>query len=165
MTASETSAERGAGSTKPTISIVIPAFNEAARIGDSIRKIEKFLETLPYQTDVIVVDDGSTDDTARIVRQLQFPRLRLIPNATNHGKGYAVKSGVLEATGDYVLFTDADLSAPIEELEKLFSVALGEEADVVVGSRAIDRRYIEKHQSPIREFGGICFNFVVRLLL
>jgi dolichyl-phosphate beta-glucosyltransferase len=165
MRASEASVDRVAGTQKPTISIVIPAFNEAARIGNSIRKIEKFLKTLPFQSDVIVVDDGSTDGTAQAVRQFQFPGLRLLPNATNHGKGYAVKCGVLAATGDYVLFSDADLSAPIEEMKKLLSVALEHDADVVIGSRAVDRSYIEKHQSPMREFGGIVFNMVVRLLL
>jgi glycosyltransferase involved in cell wall biosynthesis len=165
MTASEPVTERGAGRTKPTVSIVIPAFNEAARIGESIRSIETFLETFSFDADVIVVDDGSTDETSRIVHQLQFPRLRLITNRVNHGKGYAVKCGVLEATGDYVLFSDADLSAPIEELEKLMPVALEKDADVVVGSRGMDRRYIQKHQSPMREFGGIVFNFAVRLML
>jgi glycosyltransferase involved in cell wall biosynthesis len=165
MTASEPSTKRGVGCTKPTVSIVIPAFNEAARIGDSIRRIEKFLETFSFDTDVIVVDDGSMDETTRIIRELQFPRLRLISNTVNHGKGYAVKCGVLAATGDYVLFSDADLSAPIEELDKLLSVALEKDADVVVGSRAVDRRYIQKHQSSMREFGGIVFNVVVRLML
>src|SRR5262249_18250973 len=95
MTASEPSTKRGVGCTKPTVSIVVPAFNEAARIGDSIRRIERFLETFSFDTDVIVVDDGSMDETARIIRELQFPQLRLISNTVNHGKGYAVKCGVL----------------------------------------------------------------------
>ena len=123
------------------------------------------METTPYPADLIVVDDGSADGTARVVRQLQSPRLRLIPNAINHGKGYAVKQGILAATGDYVLFSDADLSAPIEELEKLLSVALAEDADVVVGSRGLDRSFIQKHQSSMRELGGIMFNYMVRLSL
>src|SRR4051794_21955814 len=86
-------------------------------------------------------------------------------NDRNHGKGYAVRQGVLAASGKYVLFTDADLSAPIEEVEKLFEVAAHAGADVVIGSRAVDRQYIEKHQSALRELGGIVFNRMVRLLL
>src|SRR5262249_49876937 len=83
----------------------------------------------------------------------------------NHGKGYAVRQGVLAASGKYVLFTDADLSAPIEELNKLLLVAQNEAADVVIGSRALDRSYIQKHQSQLRELGGTLFNLMVRLLL
>jgi glycosyltransferase involved in cell wall biosynthesis len=91
--------------------------------------------------------------------------LKLIRNDRNHGKGYTVRQGVLAATGNYVLFTDADLSAPIEELSKLIDVALNEGADIVIGSRAVDRSYIEKHQSRFRELGGIAFNFMVRSIL
>ena len=91
--------------------------------------------------------------------------MRLLRNNENHGKGHAVRQGVLAASGSYVLFTDADLSAPIEEATRLFDVAMKQEADVVIGSRAVDRGYIEKHQSPLREIGGIVFNFMVRLLL
>jgi glycosyltransferase involved in cell wall biosynthesis len=149
----------------PRVSIVVPAFNEAAHIGDSVRMIERFLGRLPYETELLVVDDGSRDETARIVESLHVPGLRLIRNSENRGKGHAVTTGVLAATGDYVLFSDADLSAPIEELEKLLSVAVAENVDVVVGSRAIDRSFIEKHQSLIREVGGIFFNRMVRLLL
>jgi glycosyltransferase involved in cell wall biosynthesis len=91
--------------------------------------------------------------------------LRLVRNETNHGKGYTVRQGVLASSGKYVLFTDADLSAPIDEASKLLDVAMKEGADVVIGSRAIDRKYIEKHQSTMREFGGVLFNFMVRMLL
>ena len=91
--------------------------------------------------------------------------MRLLQNNRNHGKGYTVRHGVLAASGQYVLFTDADLSAPIEELDKLLDVALKEHADVVIGSRAVDRKYIEKHQSRLRELGGIVFNLMVRSLL
>jgi glycosyltransferase involved in cell wall biosynthesis len=164
MPALETSQE-ASGLLKPTLSIVVPAFNEEARIGETVRRIERFIETLPYATDLIIVDDGSRDGTSRVVQQLQFPQLRLVLNPTNHGKGYAVKQGMLEATGDYVLFSDADLSAPIEELNKLLPVALAENADVVVGSRGLDRSYIEKHQSSVRELGGIFFNVLVRYSL
>jgi glycosyltransferase involved in cell wall biosynthesis len=120
---------------------------------------------LPYETEILVVDDGSTDETADIVERLGNSGLRLIRNGTNRGKGYSVKCGVLAATGDYVLFSDADLSTPIEEMANLLSAADKENADVVVGSRGLDNRYIEKHQSTVREGGGRLFNVMVRMLL
>ncbi len=169
MDAPETSVGRGfvavAEGSRPMVSIVVPAFNEAARIGDSIRKIDAYVRQSPLSFEVIIVDDGSADQTAAVVKQTNVPSVRLIRNSENHGKGYTVRQGVLAAAGDYVMFTDADLSAPIEELNKLLDVARNEGADVVIGSRALDRRYIEKHQSRGRELGGILFNAMVRLLL
>lgn len=169
MEASETSTRSGfvaiADSTQPVVSIIVPAFNEASRIGKSIRKIDSFMRRSPFSCELIVVDDGSADDTADIVSQSRTKGLKLVRNERNHGKGYTVRQGVLSATGKYVLFTDADLSAPIEELNKLIEVALNEDADVVIGSRAVDRRYIEKHQSRLRELSGITFNMMVRLIL
>jgi glycosyltransferase involved in cell wall biosynthesis len=150
---------------EPAVSIVIPAFNEAGRISESVKKIEAFARQSPLSLELIVVDDGSGDQTAEIVRGLGVKGLRFIRNEVNHGKGYAVRQGVLAASGKYVLFTDADLSAPIEELNKLLDVAVRENAEVVIGSRNVDREYIEKHQSRGREFGGIVFNLMVRLLL
>jgi glycosyltransferase involved in cell wall biosynthesis len=149
----------------PKLSIVVPAFNEATRIGDSLRRIKEFVNTVPFQTELIVVDDGSRDETSNIVTGLQFPGLRLIRDAENHGKGHAVTLGVLAAVGEYVLFSDADLSAPIEEFKKLLAAAVAENADVVIGSRGVDRSVIERHQSPAREMGGVIFNKMVRLLL
>jgi len=149
----------------PKVSIVVPAFNEAARIGDSIRKIEEFVGRLPFKTEVLVVDDGSRDDTASVASRMAFAGLRVIRNEKNHGKGFAVRLGTLEAKGDYVLFTDADLSAPIDELEKLLLTAEMQRADVVIGSRAVDRSLIKIHQSRVREVGGILFNRMVRLFL
>ena len=169
METSETSAGSGfvasSDHVQPTVSIVVPAFNESARIGDSIQKIDAFIRRSPRSFELIVVDDGSSDDTAEVVQRCRADRLRLVRNDRNHGKGYTVRQGVLAAKGKYVLFTDADLSAPIEELDKLLDVALKEGADVVIGSRAVDRSYIEKHQSSFREFSGIAFNFMVRLIL
>lgn len=149
----------------PKVSIVVPAYNEAIRIGDSIRKIEEFRIRLPFNTEVLIVDDGSRDDTSAIVQKLGFSGLRLIRNETNHGKGFAVQMGALLSTGEYVLVSDADLSAPIEELEKLLSAAEGQNAAVVIGSRAVDRSMITIHQSRVRELGGILFNRMVRLFL
>jgi dolichyl-phosphate beta-glucosyltransferase len=150
---------------QPMLSIVVPAFNEAARIGDSIKKIDEFMRRSPHSSELIVVDDGSIDNTADVVAQTQTKDLRLVRNDRNHGKGYSVKQGILAASGKYVLFTDADLSAPIDEANKLLDIAMHDGADVVIGSRAIDRSYIEKHQSRLREFGGVAFNVMVRLLL
>jgi dolichyl-phosphate beta-glucosyltransferase len=149
----------------PMVSIIVPAFNEAGRIAESIRKIDSFVRRSPLALEVIVVDDGSTDNTADIVRGINARNLKLLRNDQNHGKGYTVRQGVLAASGEYVLFTDADLSAPIEELDKLLEIAKREGVEVVIGSRAVDRRYIEKHQSPVREFGGIVFNLMVRFFL
>jgi glycosyltransferase involved in cell wall biosynthesis len=150
---------------KPMVSIVVPAFNEAGRIAESVRKIESFIHQSPLWVELIVVDDGSTDNTAEVVRSLNANGLRLLRNNENHGKGYTVRQGMLAAKGKYVLFTDADLSAPIEELNKLLDIAVREGADIVIGSRNLDRGYIEKHQSRLREFGGMVFNLMVRLLL
>jgi glycosyltransferase involved in cell wall biosynthesis len=150
---------------QPLVSIVVPAFNEAARIGDSIEKIDAFIRRSSMPMELIVVDDGSHDNTADVVKRVQSKALRLVRNPENHGKGYSVRQGVLSASGQYVLFTDADLSAPIDELNKLLEVALKERADVVIGSRALDRQYIEKHQSRYRELGGTLFNLMVRVLL
>jgi len=169
MATSETSAEAHAvaadPSTPPQVSIVVPAYNEAVRIGESVRKIEAFLKRMPWSAEVIVVDDGSHDDTSAVVSGLKVPGLRVLRNDPNRGKGFAVKRGVLDSLGEYVLFTDADLSAPIEELEKLLKAAREQRVDVVIGSRAVDRTYIEKHQSRGRELGGIVFNLMVQTIL
>ena len=169
MATSETSAESNAEAVNsvvaPRVSIVVPAFNEAARIGESLRKIEVFLGRMPWRAEVLVVDDGSQDGTAGVVESLQFRGLRLIRGDGNHGKGHSVKSGVLASAGEYVMFTDADLSAPIEELEKLLAAVEKHSADIVVGSRAVDRSLIEKHQSKGRELGGIVYNIMVQILL
>ncbi len=165
QTAADTQAAAPGGKAFPKVSIVIPAFNEAHRIGDSIRKVSQFIEASNLAMELIVVDDGSSDETAAIVRQMQIPGLRLLRNGENHGKGYSVCQGALAATGTYVLFTDADLSAPIEELTRLLDVAINDNADIVVGSRAIDRSFIQRRQSRARELGGILYNRFVRLAL
>jgi glycosyltransferase involved in cell wall biosynthesis len=144
---------------------VIPAFNEAARIGDTLAHLQRFLERFGRSYELIVVDDGSSDATASIVERSAFPGLRLLRNETNHGKGHSVRQGILASTGEFTLFSDADLSAPIEELEKLLDAAIRHDADVVIGSRALDRSLIGRHQPRFRESGGIFFNVMVRLFL
>ncbi len=147
------------------VSVVIPAFNESTRIRESLEKIEHYLDRRSFKSEVIVVDDGSSDDTAAICENTNFRNLRVIRNPRNQGKGFSVRNGVLAASGEYVLFTDADLSAPIDELDKLLAAALNENADVVIGSRGIDNTLIEKHQSTVRENGGRFFNVMVRTIL
>jgi glycosyltransferase involved in cell wall biosynthesis len=110
--------------------------------------------------ELIVVDDGSTDQTVQTVEE--YPGIRLVRNDRNHGKGFTVRHGVLVATGKYVLFTDADLSTPIEEADKLLSILQRDGADVAIGSRALQRELIGVHQPWLREMGGRFFNLLVR---
>ncbi len=147
----------------PELSIVIPAYNEERRLRETLRRIRAYLEARQPNAEVIIVDDGSRDATPAIVeaQRAAFPGLRLVSNGRNRGKGYSVRHGVLEARGRIVLFTDADLSAPIEEADKLLAVLEG--YDVAIGSRAVDRSLIEIHQSRLRELAGIIFNWLVRL--
>lgn len=148
----------------PGLSVVIPAFNEEARIGPSLARIFPYLEGRDGRWEVLVVDDGSSDRTVSTVESFGNPRVRILKNPTNRGKGYSVRRGFLEARGQWVLFTDADLSTPIEELDTLLEAAR-DGADVVIGSRAIDRSRILVHQSRFREWAGIVFNRLVRLVL
>jgi glycosyltransferase involved in cell wall biosynthesis len=150
-------------SAAPELSIVIPSYNEEARLPRGLEKIRAYVAAHHPDAEVIVVDDGSKDGTAQVVEEWQreWPALRLVPNGRNRGKGYSVRHGMLEARGRIALFTDADLSAPIDEAEKLLA-ALGD-ADVAIGSRAVDRNLIAVHQSRLREFAGIVFNRCVRL--
>ena len=149
----------------PDLSIIIPSFNEEQRLPDTLRKIAAYVRERRPDTEVIVVDDGSTDKTATVARsyQARIPLLRVLSNGTNRGKGFSVRHGSLEARGNIVLFTDADLSSPIEEGEKLLTGLATH--DVAIGSRAVDRSLIEAHQSAFRESAGIVFNRIVRIIL
>jgi dolichyl-phosphate beta-glucosyltransferase len=148
------------------LSIIIPSYNEEARLPETLRRIAEYLPTLRLRTEVLVVDDGSTDRTAAVAESFQgkLTGLRVFSNGTNRGKGYSVRHGMLEAQGDMVLFTDADLSAPIEEAEKLLT-PLNNGYDVAIGSRAMDRSLISTRQSIFRETAGIIFNKIVRMVL
>ncbi len=151
----------------PELSIVIPAYNEDKRLGRALGRLRDYFASRQMelgQIEILVVDDGSTDGTARVAREWAsaLPSLRLLSNGENRGKGYSVRRGMLEARGRIALFTDADLSSPVEESEKLLA-AIRAGNDVAIGSRALDRSLIAVHQSPFREFAGIIFNGFVRL--
>jgi dolichyl-phosphate beta-glucosyltransferase len=149
------------------LSIVIPAYNEQQRLPGALDRIITFLNAHSLRAEILVVDDGSTDDTAKIVHSYgeKYPNLRLVSNGRNRGKGFSVRHGVLEARGEIVLFTDADLSTPIEEADKLLPELLEKGYDMAIGSRAVNRKLIEVHQPPFRERAGILFNSVVRWIV
>ena len=148
-----------------SLSIVIPAYNEERRLPKTLQQVLNWLAQRQFAFhELIVVDDGSRDSTASVVREFAQSHacVRLIENPGNRGKGYAVRHGMLEAKGEWILYTDADLSSPIEEIEKLCRAAQKNGASVAIGSRAVDRRLVEKHQPWLRELSGRCFNLVMR---
>jgi dolichyl-phosphate beta-glucosyltransferase len=149
----------------PELSVIIPAYNEALRLPRTLERIAAYANQFDREVEVLVVDDGSTDGTAAVAEAFRgkIPALRVVPNGRNRGKGFSVRHGVGEAHGRIALFTDADLSAPIEEADKL--IAALEHFDVAIGSRAVNRSLITVHQSPRREFAGILFNKIVRVIL
>ncbi len=151
----------------PFLSIVIPAYNEEDRIVRTLEGTFEYLDSQSYDSEVIVVNDGSSDRTADAVREFASRtsgRLRLIENPGNKGKGYAVRNGMLQACGEIVLFYDADLATPTSEIAKVVTPIKEDRYDVVFGSRAIDRSLIGTHQSVIRENIGRAGNWIQYLL-
>jgi glycosyltransferase involved in cell wall biosynthesis len=151
----------------PHLSIVVPAFNEEMRLPRTLERLREYFSQQLGGLDgieVLIVDDGSTDGTARVAEEWsqRQPGWRLVSNGENRGKGYSVRHGMLEARGRIALFTDADLSSPIEESEKLLA-AISSGNDFAIGSRAIDRSLIAVRQARYREIAGIIFNGFVRL--
>jgi glycosyltransferase involved in cell wall biosynthesis len=150
----------------PRLSIVIPAYNESARIEAALSSVLACVASRAWDAEILVVDDGSSDDTPAIIQRWMstHPRLHLIQNPGNRGKGYSVRNGLLQSAGDIVLFTDADLSAPIEEAERLIE-AIDNGADVAIGSRWLDKQKQTIHQPIYRRFFGRCFNWVTRKVI
>jgi glycosyltransferase involved in cell wall biosynthesis len=153
-----------------SLSVVIPAYNEEKRLPATLERVSSYFAgrcdgVRLRDWEILVVDDGSRDGTSTVVDQWSRKdgHLRLIRNPGNRGKGYAVRNGMRSAQGEWRLFSDADLSAPIEEVEKLLSAALEQGADVAIGSRAVDRSLVEVHQSAFREASGRFFNRIMRL--
>ena len=152
----------------PEVSIVIPAYNESERIVAPLQTILKFISTTGKNIEVIVVDDGSSDDTAQVAKRefATAPNIRsnVIRYEKNRGKGFAVKTGLMAAAADVALFSDADLSTPIDEMSKLVDPIMQAECDVAFGSRALDRSLIGTHQPWRREQGGRVMNFIIRTM-
>ena len=150
----------------PDYSIVIPAYNESARIGQTLERVLECVHGRGWNAEVIVVNDGSKDNTAAIVEGFaaKDPIVRLISNPGNRGKGYSVRNGMLQASGDIVMFTDADLSSPMEEAELLFA-AIREGADIAIGSRWLEVKRQTLRQPFYRRFFGRCFNAVTRMIM
>jgi dolichyl-phosphate beta-glucosyltransferase len=151
----------------PPVSVVVPAFNEAIRIGDTLAVTIGYLEQESPSSEVIVVNDGSTDCTGEVIRKVSAVpssiAIRLLENFPNRGKGAAVRTGLLNATKPIAVFFDADLSTPIDELPKIVEPIARNDVDIAFGSRALDRKLIGNRQPWRREQGGRVFNLVVRV--
>jgi dolichyl-phosphate beta-glucosyltransferase len=149
----------------PELSIVIPAYNEEGRLAPTVRDTVAHLRALGRRAEVIVVDDGSLDRTSEVAHQLgaEHPEVRLIRLAANRGKGYAVRSGIVNARGDLILFADADGATPIAELARL-EAAIATGADVAIGSRALRGEDVRVRARPYRRLMGRAFHQLVRLL-
>ena len=151
---------------QPQYSIIVPAYNERARIGETLERIVEHLKQQNWNAEIVVVNDGSRDDTNEVVSQYaaEHPQIRLIQNPGNQGKGYAVRNGMLNARGQVLLFTDADLSSPISEAQKLFA-ALEKGADVAIGSRWLDPSLQFQRQSLKRQLMSRAYNLFIRAVL
>jgi dolichyl-phosphate beta-glucosyltransferase len=154
-----------------TLTVVIPAYNEEQRLPPTLDRAAEYLSSAGFsQAEIVVVDDGSSDHTVEITKaaaaRLERPglSLRVVSNPGNRGKGYSVRHGMRESQGDWVLFSDADLSAPIEELDKLWEAVATQGYDVAIGSRALDRSLIGERQPLFREVSGRVFNLAVRIV-
>jgi glycosyltransferase involved in cell wall biosynthesis len=147
-------------------SFIIPAYNESERLATSLPKVFAYIRERQIQAEVIVVNDGSSDDTAEIARSFasRYPQTRLLENPGNRGKGYSVRNGMLHAHGDILLFTDADLSSPIYEATKLFA-AIDRGAEVAIGSRWLEAALQTERQPWYRQLYGRLFNLALRMVL
>ncbi len=149
-----------------TYSFVIPAYNESVRLRPTLDEILRYTHEQNWDAEIMVVNDGSSDDTARIVREYGklHPQVLLVENPGNRGKGYSVRNGVLHARGDIVLFMDADLSSPMTEASKLFD-AIEQGADIAIGSRWLRTELQTERQPLYRQAFGRIFNLALRIIL
>jgi len=147
---------------KKKISIIIPAYNEARIIKQTLYEVVEFLDKTKIQAEILVVDDGSKDSTATIAREIKDKRLTVISYKPNQGKGFAIKTGVQKASGDLILFLDADHSIPITHLEEFLPYT--KDYDLVIGSKAMQSTQKVKKQKVHREILGRCFNLLVRII-
>jgi dolichyl-phosphate beta-glucosyltransferase len=147
------------------ISFIIPAYNESSRIRPTLDELLRYTQERSWDVEILVVDDGSRDDTAQIVREYgkAHPQIMLVENPGNRGKGYSVRNGMLHARGDICLFTDADLSSPISEASKLFG-AIAAGADIAIGSRWLRSDLQTERQPLYRQAFGRIFNAVLRVV-
>jgi dolichyl-phosphate beta-glucosyltransferase len=147
-------------------SIIIPAFNESARVGATLDRVLSHVAHRGWDAEIIAVDDGSSDNTVEIIRGYAEtnPRVRLLQNPGNRGKGYSVRNGMLQARGELLLFSDADLSSPIEEADKLFAAIAGG-VDIAIGSRWLRRDLQTQRQPLYRQLFGRVFNLMLRMVL
>jgi dolichyl-phosphate beta-glucosyltransferase len=148
---------------------VIPAYNEESRLPSTLQSILSFMDRRESMRfwEILVVDDGSRDGTAEVAARC-FPdrkEIRVLRNPGNRGKGYSVRHGILEARGEWVLFTDADLSVPIEDFDRLSAAVDNRQAEIAIGSRGIDRSLIGVHQPKLREYSGRLFNVIMRAVV
>ena len=152
--------------TKPYLSVIIPSYKEGKRIGENLETCIKYFSDKPYEYEFVIVVDGSPDNTAEIARSYagKLKNLRVIENKENHGKGYVVRQGLLEAKGEYRLFFDADGSTSINHLDK-FLPEFGNGFDVVIGSRDIPGSFVQIHQAKYKEIMGDAGNWAIRILL
>jgi dolichyl-phosphate beta-glucosyltransferase len=151
----------------PKYSIVIPAYNERLRIIATLEAVVACVRQEHWDAEVVVVNDGSTDETADLVRDFarQAPEVHLMENPSNRGKGYSVRNGLLHARGEVVMFTDADLSAPINEADRLFAAIEQDGADIAIGSRWLATSR-QTHRQPLyRQIFGRCFNALTRMVM
>jgi dolichyl-phosphate beta-glucosyltransferase len=149
-----------------TYSFVIPAYNESSRIRPTLDALLRYAQEQNWDVEILVVNDGSTDDTAQVVREYgkQHPQILLVENPGNRGKGYSVRNGMLHARGDVCLFTDADLSSPMTEAPKLFA-AIAQGADIAIGSRWLRTELQTERQPLYRQAFGRIFNLALRIIL
>lgn len=142
---------------------MVPAYNEAARLPLTLPRLAQFCER-HGSAELLIVDDGSKDATAVLIQEFaaRYPFARLLQNPGNRGKGHSVRHGMQKAQGDWILSTDADLSSPLEEVEKLLAAVEKENAAGAIGSRALDRSLVGVHQAAAREWSGRVFNLVMR---